>query len=137
MASAASNRVNPRLTRRGRSLQATIQRSMHGRLWPGSGPHHKFDHVPPAKFQEPALNAPSTPQITLYTSAVCGYCVAAKNFLKSRGLEWSEVRIDTDPAEREKMVALARRTSVDRKSVGKGKGVAVRVDLGGRRNSNK
>src|SRR3546814_3210091 len=93
---------------------------MHGRGWPGSGPQHGFDHVPPAKFQEPALNAPSTPQITLYTSAVCGYCVAAKNFLKSRGLEWNEVRIDTDPAEREKMVALARRTSVpqilDRKS---------------------
>src|SRR3546814_11101469 len=91
---------------------------MHGRGWPGSGPQHGFDHVPPAKFQEPALNAPSTPQITLYTSAVCGYCVAAKNFLKSRGLEWNEVRIDTDPAEREKMVALARRTSVPQIFVG-------------------
>jgi glutaredoxin 3 len=64
------------------------------------------------------LNAPSTPQITLYTSAVCGYCVAAKNFLKSRGLAWNEVRIDTDPAEREKMVALARRTSVPQIFVG-------------------
>src|SRR3546814_13041462 len=62
--------------------------------------------------------ASSTPQITLYTSAVCGYCVAAKNFLKSRGLEWNEVRIDTDPAEREKMVALARRTSVPQIFVG-------------------
>ena len=64
------------------------------------------------------MNAPSTPQITLYTSAVCGYCVAAKNFLKSRGLEWNEVRIDTDPAEREKIVALARRTSVPQIFVG-------------------
>lgn len=64
------------------------------------------------------MNAPSTPQITLYTSAVCGYCVAAKNFLKSRGLAWNEVRIDTDPAEREKMVALARRTSVPQIFVG-------------------
>ena len=58
------------------------------------------------------MNALSQPQITLYTSATCGYCVAAKNFLKSRGLDWNEVRIDTDPAQREKMVALARRTSV-------------------------
>jgi glutaredoxin 3 len=77
-----------------------------------------FDHVPPAEFQEPALNAPSDPQITLYTSAVCGYCMAAKNFLKSRGLGWNEVRIDTDPAEREKMVALARRTSVPQIFIG-------------------
>jgi glutaredoxin 3 len=49
---------------------------------------------------------------------VCGYCVAAKNFLKSKGLQWREVRIDTDPAEREKMMALARRTSVPQIFVG-------------------
>ena len=35
-----------------------------------------------------------TPPITVYTSAMCGYCVAAKNFLKSRGLDWEEVRVD-------------------------------------------
>lgn len=64
------------------------------------------------------MNAPSAPSITLYTSAVCGYCVAAKNFLKSRGLDWNEVRIDTDPAEREKMMARARRTSVPQIFVG-------------------
>jgi glutaredoxin 3 len=64
------------------------------------------------------LSESSTPEITLYTSAVCGYCVAAKNFLKSKGLQWREVRIDTDPAEREKMMALARRTSVPQIFVG-------------------
>ena len=58
------------------------------------------------------------PKITLYTSAMCGYCVAAKNFLKSRGLAWDEVRIDLEPAERERMVALARRTSVPQIFVG-------------------
>jgi glutaredoxin 3 len=57
-------------------------------------------------------HASASPEITLYTSAVCGYCVAAKNFLKSKGLQWKEVRVDTDPLERERMVALARRTSV-------------------------
>jgi len=60
----------------------------------------------------------SMPKITLYTSAMCGYCVAAKNFLKSRGLAWDEVRIDLDPAERERMVARARRTSVPQIFVG-------------------
>jgi len=60
----------------------------------------------------------ASPEITLYTSAVCGYCVAAKNFLKSKGLQWKEVRIDTDPMERERMVALARRTSVPQIFIG-------------------
>ena len=60
----------------------------------------------------------SAPPITLYSTAICPYCVAAKNFLKSQGREWTEVRIDLDPAEREKMVALARRTSVPQIFVG-------------------
>ncbi len=61
--------------------------------------------------------APKTP-IVIYTSAICPYCVSAKNFLKSKGLSWSEVRIDTDPAERERMMARARRTSVPQIFVG-------------------
>jgi glutaredoxin 3 len=63
-------------------------------------------------------HASASPEITLYTSAVCGYCVAAKNFLKSKGLQWKEVRVDTDPLERERMVALARRTSVPQIFIG-------------------
>jgi glutaredoxin 3 len=63
-------------------------------------------------------HASASPEITIYTSAVCGYCVAAKNFLKSKGLQWKEVRVDTDPLERERMVALARRTSVPQIFIG-------------------
>lgn len=44
-------------------------------------------------------------KIEVYSTAVCPYCVAAKNLLKSKGLEWSEVRVDTDPAQREAMLA--------------------------------
>jgi len=58
------------------------------------------------------------PPITLYTSATCGYCMAAKNFLKSRGLSWDEVRIDLDPAERERMVARTSRTTVPQIFIG-------------------
>ena len=68
-------------------------------------------------MNSPDTGAPS-PEITLYTSAICGYCVAAKQFLKTQGLAWSEVRIDLDPAERERMVARARRTSVPQIFVG-------------------
>lgn len=64
------------------------------------------------------LNDATQPRITLYSSAICPYCVAAKNFLKSKGLVWTEIRIDTDPAERDRMVALAKRTSVPQIFVG-------------------
>ena len=67
-------------------------------------------------FPETALS--DTPAITIYSTAICPYCVAAKNFLKSKGLGWTEVRIDTDPAERERMVAKTRRTSVPQIFVG-------------------
>lgn len=51
-------------------------------------------------------------RVLIYTSAMCGYCVAAKNLLKQKGLDYEEVRIDIDPGRREEMMARARRTSV-------------------------
>ena len=56
--------------------------------------------------------------ITIYSTAICPYCVAAKNFLKSKGRTWTEVRIDLDPAERERMMGLTKRTSVPQIFVG-------------------
>ena len=60
----------------------------------------------------------TTPEITLYSTAICPYCVAAKNFLKSKGQTWTEVRIDLDADAREKMITKARRTSVPQIFVG-------------------
>lgn len=40
----------------------------------------------------------------MYTTAICPYCIAAKNVLKSKGLEYSEIRIDTDFAKRDEML---------------------------------
>jgi len=51
-------------------------------------------------------------EVVMYSTAVCPYCVAAKNFLKQRGVEWREVRVDLDADARAEMLAKAKRTSV-------------------------
>jgi glutaredoxin 3 len=56
--------------------------------------------------------------VTVYSTAICPYCVAAKNLLKSRGVAYEDVRIDTDPEQRERMLVMARRTSVPQIFVG-------------------
>lgn len=43
--------------------------------------------------------------IEMYTTAICPYCVAAKNLLKQKGLDYAEIRVDLDVARREEMLA--------------------------------
>lgn len=50
--------------------------------------------------------------IKIYSTAVCPYCVAAKNFLKQRGQGWEEIRVDLDPEARKRIVEQTGRTSV-------------------------
>ena len=52
------------------------------------------------------------PEVIMYTTAACPYCVAAKNFLKSRGAAYREVRVDIDPVARAQMMEKTRRSSV-------------------------
>ena len=45
--------------------------------------------------------------IEIYSTAMCPYCIAAKNLLQSRGLSWRELRIDADANARREMLARA------------------------------
>ncbi len=42
--------------------------------------------------------------VEMYTTASCPYCVAAKNLLKQKGFDYSEIRVDIDPQRREEML---------------------------------
>ncbi|HNR92464.1 MAG TPA: glutaredoxin 3 [Dokdonella sp.] len=44
------------------------------------------------------------PKVELFTTAICPYCVAAKNFLSQKGFDYDEIRIDTNPARRDEML---------------------------------
>ena len=51
--------------------------------------------------------------VKMFTTAVCPYCVRAKQLLKARGVEHiEEVRIDLLPEERDRMMAMTGRRTV-------------------------
>jgi glutaredoxin 3 len=57
--------------------------------------------------------------VKMYTTAVCPYCVRAKQLLKARGVaSIEEIRIDTDPAQRQQMMDLTGRRTVPQIFVG-------------------
>ncbi len=58
-------------------------------------------------------------RVKMYTTAVCPYCVRAKQILKSKGVEQiEEIRIDSDPAQREHMMAITSRRTVPQIFIG-------------------
>ena len=42
-------------------------------------------------------------KIQLYTTRWCGYCVRAKALLEGKGLDYEEIRLDEDPAFRQRL----------------------------------
>ncbi|HMS06044.1 MAG TPA: glutaredoxin 3 [Burkholderiaceae bacterium] len=57
--------------------------------------------------------------VTIYTTGVCPYCIRAKQLLKSKGVEGiEEIRVDTNPAQREAMMARTGRRTVPQIYIG-------------------
>ena len=52
-------------------------------------------------------------KITMYSTAVCPYCVAAERLLRSKGVaEIDKIRVDLDPAQRAAMIEKTGRRTV-------------------------
>ena len=57
--------------------------------------------------------------VKMYTTAVCPYCVQAKRLLLSKGVtSIEEIRVDTNPQERMKMMELTGRRTVPQIFIG-------------------
>ena len=57
--------------------------------------------------------------VKMYTTAVCPYCIRAKQILKSKGVEQiDEIRIDMDPAARDVMMKTTGRRTVPQIFIG-------------------
>lgn len=57
--------------------------------------------------------------VKMYTTAVCPYCIRAKQILKSKGVEQiEEIRIDMLPEERMKMMEITGRRTVPQIFIG-------------------
>ncbi len=58
-------------------------------------------------------------EVTMYTTAVCPYCVQAKRLLQSRGVEAiTEVRVDLEPQSRQAMMERTGRRTVPQIFIG-------------------
>lgn len=57
--------------------------------------------------------------VKMYTTAVCPFCIRAKQILKSKGVAAiEEIRIDTDPAARDHMMQSTGRRTVPQIYIG-------------------
>lgn len=58
------------------------------------------------------------PEVIMYTTAVCPYCVQAKRLLTQKNVAVTEIRIDQDPSKREEMMTRTQRRTVPQIFIG-------------------
>lgn len=50
--------------------------------------------------------------VIVYSSAHCPFCDMAKRLLERKGVEYQEIRVDLDPAQRKEMMQKSRQRTV-------------------------
>lgn len=51
-------------------------------------------------------------KVEVYSSALCPYCMMAKKLLNRKGIEYTEIRVDADPAKRQEMMVKSQQRTV-------------------------
>jgi glutaredoxin 3 len=60
----------------------------------------------------------ATPPVTMYTTGWCPYCDRARSLLERRGVAWTEIDIEAEPARRAEMIERSGRRSVPQIFIG-------------------
>lgn len=59
-----------------------------------------------------AENKADTPELVMYTQMLCGYCAAARNLLRSKGVDFTEINVTMNADRRREMIARSGRRTV-------------------------
>jgi glutaredoxin 3 len=52
------------------------------------------------------------PEVQIYTRTPCSYCTRARSLLQRKGVEYTEIPVDHDPAQQQQMFERSRRHTV-------------------------
>ncbi len=58
------------------------------------------------------------PEILIYTTNICPYCMMAKRLLDKKGLTYTEINVDAEPGLREEMMQKTNRRTVPQIYIG-------------------
>ncbi len=58
------------------------------------------------------------PEILIYTTNICPYCIMAKRLLDKKGLSYTEINVDAKPGLREEMMLKTNRRTVPQIYIG-------------------
>ncbi|MGZ4956742.1 MAG: glutaredoxin 3 [Methylobacter sp.] len=58
------------------------------------------------------------PEIQIYTTNICPYCMMAKRLLNKKGVSYTEINVDAEPGLREEMMLKTKRRTVPQIYIG-------------------